>query len=516
MARVTQAQLQHLNAQSSVERLVRELGTALRQDGDVLLGRCPFRDECGESLVIDPGSNRWRCRSCGASGGPIAWLVRRKGISLHHAVELLRSGRCAAAGHEATAGPTGSGASELDCPVQAQAGEQELLDQVFQYYHQTLLASPEALTFLERRGIGSRELIDAHRLGFANRTLGLRLPPARVKAGAALRGRLQKLGLLRPSGHEHFNGCLVVPTIDAAGHVVTAYGRKITENVNPPLHLYLPRVQRGAWNAAALSGQTEAILTWGLIDAMTFWCAGWRNVTTAHGPEGLVDEHLEALQRFGVRRVFIAFGRDEAGERAAGQATERLLALGLECLRLPLPRGMDVNEFARRQRPADKSLGLLMRKAVWVGKGTPTLPPSASVSVAEAPASDSGPTGQAAIAPVACTTSPALDPDVQTGADEVVVNFEERRYRVRGLARNLSAQTLKVNILVSRGETYFVDSFDLYSARSPPTSSLRRPGNWRLARRRSRRTSEGCCSSSRRSRPNGSGRRCRSSPKPRR
>jgi hypothetical protein len=127
---------------------------------------------------------------------------------------------------------------------------------------------------------------------------------------------------------------------------------------------------------------------------------------------------------------------------------------------------MDVNEFARRQKPADKSLGLLMHKAVWVGKGTTTLPPSACVSAAEVPASESASTAQAAIAPVACTPPPALEPDVKSGADEVVMSFDERLYRVRGLARNLSAQTLKVNILARRSEAYFVDSFDLYSARS--------------------------------------------------
>ena len=40
----------------------------------------------------------------------------------------------------------------------------------------------EALAYLERRGIASRELIEQHRLGLANRTLGLRLPATAIKA----------------------------------------------------------------------------------------------------------------------------------------------------------------------------------------------------------------------------------------------------------------------------------------------------------------------------------------------
>ena len=66
-----------------------------------------------------------------------------------------------------------------------------------------------------------------------------------------MRSRLQKLGLLRESGHEHFNGSLVVPVLDEHGDVTEVYGRKITPNLRKgtPLHLYLPGPHRGVWNA---------------------------------------------------------------------------------------------------------------------------------------------------------------------------------------------------------------------------------------------------------------------------
>ena len=52
-------------------------------------------------------------------------------------------------------------------------------------------------------------MIDRFKLGFANRTLGLRLPMRNRDAGAEIRERLIKLGVYRQSGHEHFNGSLV-------------------------------------------------------------------------------------------------------------------------------------------------------------------------------------------------------------------------------------------------------------------------------------------------------------------
>jgi len=62
--------------------------------------------------------------------------------------------------------------------------------------------------------------------------LGYRLPEKNRKAGAEMRCKLQEIGILRDSGHEHFNGSLV-------------------------------------------------ILCEALIDAMTFWVHGFRHVTAS-------------------------------------------------------------------------------------------------------------------------------------------------------------------------------------------------------------------------------------------
>ena len=463
MARIPEAQIERLKEGVPVQRLIEASGIELKKGGKDLLGRCPFHEDATASLVVTPAKNLWHCFGCGVGGGPIDWVMKRQGLSFRHAVELLR----AEVGLAADAEPVARTRSKLPAPVALDAGEQGLLDQVIGYYHETLLASPEALAYLERRGIASRELIEQHRLGFANRTLGLRLPATQLKAGAEIRGRLQKVGILRDSGHEHFNGSLVVPIFDQQGHVVEVYGRKLLDNLRAgtPLHLYLPGPHRGVWNERGLASQQteqgEVILTEALIDAMTFWCAGYRNVTAAYGVEGLTADHLAAFKRLGVRRVLIAFDRDEAGERGAEKVASALMAEGLECYRVQFPKGMDANEYACKVLPAEKSLGLVIRKAVWLGKDAPP---------AEAP----GQHVEAVVLPAAETSSlaavPAVEPATDVAAevtdDEVIVTFADRRYRVRGLAKNLSAEVLKVNVLCSCGQAYHVDSFDLYAARA--------------------------------------------------
>jgi DNA primase len=561
MARIPTTEIERLKEEVSVECLAEGAGIALTKSGKDRLGRCPFHDDDQPSLTITPSKNLWHCFGCGLGGGPIDWVMKKQGVSFRHAVEILREGAAGApAGAPAgasvvspavpSAAPSVSSLAAdasaaatrpakrslvrtLAAPVAFDAAAGELLRQVIDYYHETLLASPEALAYLERRGLGGsagRELIETHRLGYANRTLGLRLPVTRIKAGADIRARLQAIGVLRDSGHEHFNGCLVVPVFDAAGHVTEVYGRKITDGVNPPLHLYLPGPHCGVWNVRAFAGAGEIILCEALIDAMTFWHAGYRNVSASYGIEGFTDDHLQAFKAHGVRRILIAYDRDEPGERGAARLAERLIAQGLECYRIEFPKGMDANAYACRVTPAARSLGLAIRKAVWLGRGAApaegpgqrvesvgvergaqgvaqgTAPEAVSAVPQVEPAAEAVPQVEPQTEPQAAPSlaavpvaTPAASPviasgltevqvDTRTGAqantqaapasealidaqaDSLVVQYGERRYRVRGLAQNLSYATLKINLLASRrvdeGEACHVDTFDLYAARA--------------------------------------------------
>jgi DNA primase len=482
MARIPESEIERLKSEVSVERLVEAAGVALKRAGKDLLGRCLFHDDREASLVVTPAKNLWHCFGCQVGGGPIDWVMKSQGVSFRHAVELLRNDSPLAASvvKESTV-------RKLAPPVSLDADDGRLLAQVVSYYHETLKRSSEALDYLKSRGLDSPELIDRFQLGFANRTLGLRLPLANRVAGAEIRARLQKLGILRASGHEHFNGSLVVPVYDERGMVAEMYGRKITANLRPgtPLHLYLPGPHRGVWNWEALVASREVILCEALIDAMTFWCAGFRNVTAAYGVEGFTDDHLEALKRHGSERILIAYDHDAAGDRAAAKLAERLMAEGFECWRVQFPHGLDANEYALKVTPAVRSLGVAIRKAVWLGKGkepprdldhSPVIAShvetadharveiDASSLVASLAAKEEKQTTPALPASPMPPAPAEVDADVRE--NEVVLAFGDRRWRVRGLAKNLAYDVMKVNVLASQGERFHVDTFDLYSAKA--------------------------------------------------
>jgi hypothetical protein len=62
-----------------------------------------------------------------------------------------------------------------------------------------------------------------------------------------------------------------------------------------------------------------------LIDVLNVWFAGFRNVIASYGVNGLTDDHPAALKRYQIRRVFIAYDGDEAGEKAARSVTDETL-----------------------------------------------------------------------------------------------------------------------------------------------------------------------------------------------
>jgi DNA primase catalytic core len=371
MARIPEHEVERLKKEISIQRLAEARGIKLTRHGADLLGLCPFHDDRNPSLVITPAKNLWHCLgACNAGGTAIDWVMRANGVSFRHAVELLKADHLPVA--DAPIQPVKHGTvRKLPPPVARDADDRVLLMQVVDYYNETLKQSPEAMKYLTSRGLKSPEMIDRFKLGFANRTLGYRLPAKNRAAGAQMRGRLQGLGILRESGHEHFNGSVVIPVFNGSGEVVEMYGRKITSNLREgtPNHLYLPGAHAGVWNEEALLASKEIILCESLIDALSFWSAGFRNVTASYGVNGFTADHRAAFEKHGTTRVYIAYDRDEAGEKATRELAEELMQMGIECFRVLFPKGMDANEYSLKVQPAAKSLGVLLNKAEWLGKG---------------------------------------------------------------------------------------------------------------------------------------------------
>lgn len=503
MARFTDAELDSLKSRVDLPALIRARGVELKNHGDGhLIGKCPFHADDTPSFVVTPGKGLFHCLGCGEAGNAIQFVMKSDGLSFRHAVELLR-------GDPAKLfSPLGSRPRVLECPLDVEADDTTLLRQVFDYYAKRLRDTPDALAYLAKRGVCDPEAIATFGIGYADRSLGLHLPEKTRKEGKLLRERLTALGLYRESGHEHFAGCIVFPIPDDTGRIVGVYGRRLQADARTGVkHLYLPGPHRGVWNAAGLNAGREIILCESILDALSWWCAGWKSVTTAYGVEGFTEE-IEAHLAKHADKVYPAYDRDEAGDRGAVKAARRLMARGVECLRVQFPPGLDANEFAVKcggSAPAE--FGRLIHGAEWMGRGEKT-------SVVEAAGPEESPVPAAVVVPRVARASsfslaakslaalPAQEPApmaakeksigesvkvessgriveaalpsvssesscsiLRDTPEEVVLSCGDREYRVRGLSKNTGFETLRISLRIACNGRWHLDTLDLCRAK---------------------------------------------------
>ncbi len=474
MPRIPQRELDELKRTVSLATLAESQGHQLRKQGRDRVLLCPFHQEKTPSCVISPEKNLYHCFGCGAAGSVVDWMMKTEGFSLPKAVLRLREFAGSAASSSAAALPAPSSPPARQTLTDLDDDGQALLRQVTDWYHQNLLNSPESLAWLEKRGLNHPELVSHFKLGFAGaHGVAGALPSPHSKEGKSLRARLTGLGVVRESiRQDHFRGCLVVPVTGwsesydpaARGRVLQLYGRRTMPDhqikKGSAKHLYLPSPLAGIWNEAALKAADVVILCEALIDAMTFWCAGFRNVIAAFGVNGFTASHLAALQYHGVKRVMIAFDRDEAGDRGAEAVAGELAAARIEAWRVRFPAGMDANAYALKSGNPESAFALALEQAVRMQS-------DAAVTAETLTASGEKPSSLAA--------SPGVQPSSETpviaceitASGELLLRSGPRVWRVRGWQKNTLAEVMKVNVQVLDESTgaFHVDSFDMYHAK---------------------------------------------------
>jgi len=511
---ISEQEVARLKAEFPLTRLCEHYGLALQPHGKDLAACCPFHEDRTPSFIVTPEKNLWNCLAGCGGGSVIDLVMRMEKIAFRRAVERLleMEGKTPAVASVKTksgkqyASLVGDGEELTDA---------QLLLRVADFYHQTFLNQPQAMQYLQKRGCFHPEAVKQFKLGYANRTLAYRLPPEALAAGKVLRERLQRLGILRESGHEHLTGCVVFPVFTPAhdGPIIgEIYGRRLVKPVrNASEHLYLPGKHSGVWNAAGLHGKREWLLCEAAMDALSLYVHGYEGVTWSYGVRGFTPDHWALLQACRPDRLTICYDNDEAGNTAANELAHQLEAVGVEAWRVEWPRESDANDVVRQSKDAKgdlascfaKSHRLLPSNVVGAIQVVPLAVPPAVVPDPTPPAAmawdeqsdqplpvvtrESLETGVGwtreparpepvpvdlhapGVAPVrngtngATTAEPAFSvlPD---GLAEMTV--ADRTYRIRGLSNNTSFDALKVNLRLIRHDALHVDTLDLYQARA--------------------------------------------------
>lgn len=328
--------------QIDLVELVSEYVT-LERAGRNFKALCPFHTEKTPSFFVSPALNRFHCFGCGASGDAIGFLMRIEGLSYRDALRRLAE----RAGIEI----------ERDTSRPESDDSRERLYRIVYaahfYYRQCLRRTPEALQYLQTRGL-TPETIERFELGFAPDGwdyLVRFLQKHQMSLEEARTAGLVEEG--RNGYYDRFRNRITFPIHDAGGRVV-AFGARTMGNDepkylnSPETPLFEKRNLFYGWHLARgdILKQRAALIVEGYLDLIMLHQFGFTHAIATLGT-AFTESHAQRLKRL-VDRVYLMYDSDSAGIRATLRAGEVLMEAGIPTFVVSLPEGEDPDSLLRQ------------------------------------------------------------------------------------------------------------------------------------------------------------------------
>ena len=249
------------------------------------VGLCPLHEETRPSFYVNARKDVFYCHGCGQGGDLIRFVQLSRHLSFSQSIACL---------------------TPQNIPSDYSA---TVLRQAAAFYQQQLDHYPEALSYLNRRGLEDPILIKALEIGYA--------PGGSLRRHLTAQGHsfdlLRQVGLLNGNGSDAFYQRIVFP-LRQGEHVVSLYGRSLGAAF---AHRFLPGSKGGLYAWEKVRHYPEVILVEGLFDYAALRQAGFHNVTCSLGTH-LNDGQLRQLCN-GPRTVYLTFDVRCQPERATGR-----------------------------------------------------------------------------------------------------------------------------------------------------------------------------------------------------
>jgi DNA primase len=307
--------LEHLKQRIPLLDYLRQSNWTARRAGarPEFVGLCPLHPETKPSFYVNARKNLFYCHGCGRGGDLIRFVELSRGLSFRQSLAYLQQ--------------------QITTPVR-----HDVLEQAAVFYQFQLHRHPEAVQYLEQRGLRNPSLIEELGIGYA--------PGGNLRHHLMTHGYgfdlLLDTGLINPQGRDAFCRRVTFPC-HQQGHIVNLYGRSIGAAFP---HRLLPRSKGGLFAWESVSPCSSVILVEGLFDLAVLWQAGFRNTTCSIGTH-LTPAQLDQLRQRPERQLYIVFDQDEnqAGQQASRHLAQQLESAGLTARIVRLPAGHDPNSY---------------------------------------------------------------------------------------------------------------------------------------------------------------------------
>ncbi len=340
-----EADKEEIRARSDIVEIIGAV-VQLQRRGRNWVGLCPFHQEKTPSFNVDPVTQSFKCFGCGVAGDVFTFVQRHENMSFIEAAEHLAR-RAGVELARRGGAPRQPGQREALYEVNAAANT---------YFRRALANTPEARSYLERRGM-LPDTIERWQIGFAPNDwegLATYLKGRKFDAGIAATA-----GLLHPrtsSGHyDTFRNRIMFPIHDDQQRIVGFGGRTMGDDqpkylntgetpifIKSKLLFGLPHARK------SMAEFGYALLMEGYTDVISAHQAGFTAAVATLGTS-LTTEHARRLARL-APRVVIAYDGDSPGIKAALRAAVEIEKESVQVRIVTLPAGDDPDSLIRSGR----------------------------------------------------------------------------------------------------------------------------------------------------------------------
>ena len=313
---------------------------SILKKGDNYFGKCPFHGESNASFSVSEKKQMYYCFGCHAYGDVIDFHARFNGISdIKESIADL----CYLYGIEIN--------EKYEHEYKAKSSKYEVNKTASEHFSHELHTNKNALSYVNKRGLG-KETIERFGIGYANsswdnlkKTLG-NIYPIDECVDSGL--------LVQKNSHcyDRFRNRIIFPVHNSFGKVIGFGGRTIDESPDVPKYINSPESEvfkkknslYGLYQAKdCIAREKHAYVVEGYLDVLTMHQSEFYNVVAALGTS-FTKEQAQIISNL-VDKITLVFDGDKSGLEATIKSIEKILACGIYCDVVVLPKNKDIDDF---------------------------------------------------------------------------------------------------------------------------------------------------------------------------
>ncbi len=355
MERISESTIQQVKQFPNIVECIQTY-VPLKRRGKNFIGLCPFHPEKTPSFTVSPEKRIFHCFGCHESGDLISFIEKIDNLTFFEAIEVIANFANISIEKEESSSHSKRQNINMDLTIKC-------LKIAATFFHQSLLKSPHALSYISKRHINESTLTDFN-VGFLSSTKNLLSTLKEHDIPDNIIQDSKLISDLNTSPYCRFNQRLIFPIFDYQQRVIGFGGRVMDPNSTAAKYvnseespLFSKRkVLYGIHQAKRhVPKEKHLIIVEGYLDVLACYQHGIFNVAACMGT-ALTPEQVKLITRL-TNTVVLMLDQDDAGISAMYRSYDTLKQHNISASIANLPNS-DPAEFLEKHSK-DKLLSII-------------------------------------------------------------------------------------------------------------------------------------------------------------